>query len=98
MTAAIAPYHVPAAIHHTILDSIGGALAVAERIGGVLGHLLADAARAAFISGSDLGMIVAAVVALAGCVVALLLLPARPASAESHEAVAPTRETHRPAA
>lgn len=82
MSDFLTPYHVPTALQHTILDSVGAALAVAERIGGTIGQLLAQGARAAFVSGSDLGMAVAALVALAGCTLALLALPARPSSAE----------------
>jgi EmrB/QacA subfamily drug resistance transporter len=78
MTAALAPYHLPHAIENTILGSIGGALDVAARAGGAAGHLLAQAARSAFISGADLGLLAAAAVALAGCVLALAVLPARP--------------------
>jgi len=78
MTAALAPYHLPHAIEATILGSIGGALGVAARVGGSTGHLLTLAARSAFISGADLGMLIGAAVALAGCVLALLALPARP--------------------
>ena len=78
MTAALAPYHLPHAIENTILGSIGGALGVAARVGGATGHLLAHAARSAFISGADLGLLVAAAVVLVGCVLALLTLPARP--------------------
>jgi Na+/melibiose symporter-like transporter len=78
MTAALAPYHLPHAIENTILGSIGGALGVAARVGGATGHLLAHAARSAFISGADLGLRTAAAVVLAGCVLALLTLPARP--------------------
>ena len=80
MTAALAPYHLPHAIENTILGSIGGALGVAARVGGVTGHLLAHAARSAFISGADLGLLTAAAVVLAGCILALLTLPARPRS------------------
>ncbi len=78
MTAALAPYHLPHAVQNTILGSIGGALDVAARVGGATGHLLAHVARTAFISGADLGLATAAAVALAGCVLALLTLPARP--------------------
>ena len=41
MTAALAGRHVPAAVTHTILGSLGGALAVATRVGGATGALLA---------------------------------------------------------
>ena len=80
MTAALAPYHLPQAIETTILGSVGGALDVAARVGGATGHRLAHAARAAFISGGGLGLLTAAAVALAGCVLALTTLPARPAA------------------
>lgn len=75
MRSAIAPYHVPNSVAHTILGSIGGALSVAQNVGGTTGALLAHAARLAFISGSDLGLIPAACVALGGCVLALIVLP-----------------------
>jgi Na+/melibiose symporter-like transporter len=78
MTAALAPYHLPHAIENTILGSIGGALGVAARVGGTTGHLLAHVARSAFISGADLGLATAAAVALVGCVLALVVLPASP--------------------
>ena len=78
MTTALAPYHLPHAIENTILSSVGGALGVAARVGGATGHLLAHVARSAFISGADLGLLVAAAVVLVGCVLALLTLPARP--------------------
>ena len=78
MTTALAPYHLPHAIENTILGSIGGALGVAARVGGATGHLLAHVARSAFISGADLGLLIAAAVVLAGCVLALVTLPGRP--------------------
>jgi EmrB/QacA subfamily drug resistance transporter len=77
MTQVIAPYNLPAAIAHTILGSIGGALAVAARVGGVTGELLAHAARSAFISGANLGLLVAALVVLGGAVLAFAALPAK---------------------
>ncbi len=78
MTVALAPYHLPHAIGTTILGSIGGALGVAARVGGTTGHLLAYAARTAFVSGAGLGLLTAAAVTLGGCVLALAFLPARP--------------------
>lgn len=75
MTDALAGQHVPHAVHDTILGSLGGALGVAEHLGGVAGALLAGAARSAFMSGMDLGLRIAACVALAGVLVALLALP-----------------------
>jgi EmrB/QacA subfamily drug resistance transporter len=95
MAAALAPYHLPHAIQNTILGSVGGALDVAARVGGTTGHLLAHVARSAFISGADLGLATAAAVALAGCVLALAVLPASP-SADAGPA-AGARAARRPA-
>ena len=36
ITGALAPYHVPHAVMQAILGSVGGALEVASRVGGVL--------------------------------------------------------------
>jgi len=78
MTKMIAPYRLGSSISHTILGSIGGALGVATRVGGSTGIFLASAARSAFISGMDLGLLPAAFAVLAGCLVAFAALPARP--------------------
>lgn len=77
MISALASHHIPHAILQTILGSIGGALAVADRVGGFLGAELGQLARSAFISGMDLGLATGAGVAAAGCVIALLALPSR---------------------
>jgi EmrB/QacA subfamily drug resistance transporter len=79
MTQVLAPHHLPAGVENQILGSIGGALAVADRVGGAAGRLLSHAAQASFLSGMDLGLLTGAVVAVAGCVVALVAMPARPA-------------------
>ena len=61
---------------HTILGSLGGALRVATLVGGDTGAALAQAARAAFMSGNGLAAAGGAVVALAGaCVVLTALAP-----------------------
>jgi EmrB/QacA subfamily drug resistance transporter len=75
MTAAVAAYRMPQAIHSVILGSIGGALDVAARQGGTLGSLLAHAARSAFLSGANLGLRTTAAVAFLGCLIALAALP-----------------------
>jgi len=82
IAATLAPYHVPHAIRETIRGSLGGALGVAKEIGGVTGRFLAQFAHSAFISGMDLGLLVAAVVALAGALFALLALPSKPGATE----------------
>ena len=75
IAAVLAPYHVPAAVLATVRGSLGGALGVAARLGGQVGAELATLARGAFVSGMDLGLLTGACVALAGCAVALAVLP-----------------------
>ncbi len=77
MAATLAGRHVPGEVSQTILGSLGGALAVSQRAGGVTGSLLARTARTAFISGNSLALAVGAVVALSGSVLALAVLPTR---------------------
>jgi len=89
--ATIAPYHVPHAVAETIRGSLGGALEVSRRIGGLTGHLLAHYAHADFVSAMDLGLTVAAAVALAGALLALLALPARQPAAPTPRAAQPPR-------
>ena len=71
MTGALSGRPLPA----TVKSSLGGALAAA-RAGGATGPLI-HLAKTAFISGMDLGLLTGAVVAVAGCLVALICLPAR---------------------
>ena len=78
MTTVLAPHHLPHPIESTILGSVGGALGVAARAGGATGELLAHAARSAFLSGMDLGLLTGAAVGLAGAVIALVTVPSRP--------------------
>ena len=80
LSTALAHYHVPHPAMTTALGSLGEALAVATHAGGALGAVLAHLARSAFISGMDLAMVTGAAVALAGCLLALLFLPSRPAA------------------
>jgi len=86
ITGALASYHVPHAVMQTILGSLGGALGVAARVGGILGAELAHLARSAFVSGMDLGLATGACVAAAGCLIALLALPSRTATEARPEA------------
>jgi EmrB/QacA subfamily drug resistance transporter len=85
MTAALASRHVPHAVENTILGSIGGAQAVAARLGGETGALLARLARSAFVSGMNLGLVTAAIVAVAASVLALLALPSRPPAGDGQD-------------
>jgi hypothetical protein len=58
-------------------DSIGGAVAVAQGVGGAPGRALATAARAAYVDAMAPAVVVAAVAALIGAVIAAVFLPAR---------------------
>ena len=78
MTTVLAPHHLPHPIESTILGSLGGALGVAARVGGATGELLAHAARSAFLSGMDLGLLTGAAVGLAGALIALVAVPSWP--------------------
>ena len=86
ITSALMPYHVPHAVQQTILGSLGGALGVADHVGGILGAELGQRARSAFVSGMDLGLATGACVAAAGCLIALLALPSRTATEARPEA------------
>ena len=78
MTALISHHTVPPAIRDVILGSLGGALQVAARIPGPTGTALADAAQRSFVSGMDLGLLIAAIVVAAAAALVLLALPQRP--------------------
>jgi len=78
MTALISHHAVPPAIRDVILGSLGGALQVAARIPGPTGAALAGAARQSFVSGMDLGLLIACIVVAAAACVVLLALPQRP--------------------
>jgi EmrB/QacA subfamily drug resistance transporter len=83
VSSALAGVHIPAAALHTILGSLGGALAVAAQVGGPLRAALAHVARSAFISGMDLGLRTGAAVGAAGGLLALAVLPSRPRRSSS---------------
>ena len=75
MLTSLAPYHVPASIQTTIMGSIGGALGVAGREGGMIGQVLAGWARSAFVNGMDLALLTGALVAAVAALLALIALP-----------------------
>jgi EmrB/QacA subfamily drug resistance transporter len=77
MEDAVAGMPAPAA--DTARESLAGGLAVAAQAGGETGQRVLTAAQDAFLSGMHSAAAVAAIVALAGAVVALVLLPAREA-------------------
>jgi EmrB/QacA subfamily drug resistance transporter len=70
---------------HLAGDSLGGAVVVAQQVGGPSGAAILEAAQAAYVDGFGLALTIAAAVAAAGAVVAAIWLPARaeqPAVAE----------------
>ncbi len=71
---------LPPAAAHAARDSIGGAVEVAEHMGAAGQQLVADAS-ASFVHAMSTTLLIAAVVALGGAVVALIFLPARPPDA-----------------
>jgi EmrB/QacA subfamily drug resistance transporter len=77
MHLALAHQPVPASVLHVINGSLGGALEVAQHVGGAHGTALAEAARRSFMSGMDLAMTVGAVAVAAGAMVVLAVLPSR---------------------
>jgi EmrB/QacA subfamily drug resistance transporter len=72
--------HVPANLAAQAQASVGAAVAVGQHAPGSTGHNLVEAARQAFITGSDHAMLVAVAAALLGSLVAARFLPARAAS------------------
>jgi hypothetical protein len=70
------PRPVTAAAH----QSLGAAYAVSGRIPGALGRAVHEAATNAFIHGLSVGALVAGGVAAAGAILAVVFLPAQPAS------------------
>jgi EmrB/QacA subfamily drug resistance transporter len=80
---------LPAGAEHAAHDSIAGASAVADRIGGAAGTALHHAANVAFVDGMQIAMLVAAAVTVVGAFVALVLLPARATKAAPAAAPAP---------
>ena len=78
LKAVLSGRHVPASVAHTILGSLGGALAVAA--GAQQGDRCAAhprTARTAFMSGNGTALGVAAFVSLGGAVLVLAALPSR---------------------
>jgi hypothetical protein len=90
MTAVLSGRHVPLAASQAILGSLGGALAVAAKVGGTTGVLLAHAARVAFMSGVEASLAVGAVVALGAALLVVARLPARAAPLTPDGGSAPT--------
>ncbi len=97
MTAALAGRHLPFAATHTIVGSLGGALAVAGRVGGSTGAQLGLVARVAFMNGMQISLAIGAVVALAGVLLVLARLPSRSSQpSPDHNAGKPAADAIKP--
>jgi EmrB/QacA subfamily drug resistance transporter len=71
--------HLPATVAAQAKSSVGAAVTVGQHAPGSTGHNLVDAARQAFVTGSDRAMLIAVAAALLGSLVAARFLPARAA-------------------
>jgi len=85
VTSGLASAHLPHAVAQAVQASLGAALGVAHQLGGAIGALIADAARSAFISGMNLGLLTTAIVVIAGAAIALATIPGKaPATRRRH--------------
>jgi len=84
---------LPADVAAVVRDSIGGALAVAQQIGGSGGDAITLAARSAFVDGMATASLIGAVVAIGGAIVAVVWLPARAAGEETAKEADPATTT-----
>jgi EmrB/QacA subfamily drug resistance transporter len=80
----LAATHLPGSVTHAATGSVAAADIVGGRVGGIPGSELVSAAHSAFVSAMDLGMRVAACVAIVSAIGAIFALPrrGRPAIAE----------------
>jgi EmrB/QacA subfamily drug resistance transporter len=96
------PAALPGSLAHAAHDSVGAALAVANGLGNsghpALGNIVHGAVSSAFFHGFSAANLLAAGVAAGGAVMALALLPARPAQAEEQAAEPQTGATPEPLA
>lgn len=77
LAAVLGRQKIPAKVRQVVQGSLGGALEVAQRVGGRVGQQLARLARLAFVSGLDRAMVAGAVLALTASVVVVVALPNR---------------------
>src|SRR5947199_323668 len=77
---ALLPAGLPEPVKAIAHQSLGAAYAVSGRVPGALGRAVHDAATNAFLHGLSVGCLVAGGVAAAGAILAVMFLPAQPAS------------------
>jgi hypothetical protein len=81
--------HVPAPAAAEAKASVGAAVAVGSHTPGSVGQALVEAARQAFVSGTDRAVLVAVAAAVLGSLVAFRYLPARARSEATSERFEP---------
>jgi EmrB/QacA subfamily drug resistance transporter len=94
--SAAGVHALPQAAAAQIRSSLGGALGVAQQLGGRTGVLVAAQAKAAFVDGLHLAVLVAAVAAFLGAFIAAKWLPARAAARVTDVAVVPDTDDASP--
>jgi len=80
------PAGVPDDVARIITDSLAGALAVAEQVGGAMGQTLVTVAQEAFVGSMAVTSVAGSVIAFAGVLVAVVWMPRRPSD---HVSLAP---------
>lgn len=78
MGSVIAGYKMPDVARHAILSSVGGALVVAQKVGGEVGATLTRIADSSYTSGMALALLVGTFFTIAGVLVAAAFLPSGP--------------------
>jgi hypothetical protein len=89
---------LPAEAGEAASEGVGGAVAVADKVGGQAGDSLVLAAHEAFTSAMSTAVLVAAGAALVGSLLAAVLLPSKKSDAEPETAAAPATEVAEPVA
>ena len=80
---------LPEAVQEAARSSLGGALQVANTIGGAQGATLTDVARSSFTDGMGLALTIGGVVALVASVLVWMILPSEVAPSEYQPAQGP---------
>jgi len=86
MTDAAAAAGVPPQAAALVTDSVGAAIAIANRVGGAAGDALAAVARSSFVDALHVAAVVAAVVALGTAAFVARAMPARGVAEPAHAA------------
>jgi hypothetical protein len=72
------PANVPDDVARIVTQSLAGAMAVAEQVGGAVGQALVTAAQDAFVAAMSVTTVIGAVIAFGGVLIAVVWMPRRP--------------------